>query len=175
MNDLTAPNTTHTAYIGLGGNVGDVMSSMQKALAFLQENPCVEVSDISSVYETPPWGYEDQPRFLNACAKLETSLTPIELLGLLLETEKKLNRIRSERWGPRTLDLDILLYADVVVETEALTIPHPRMGERAFVLVPLAEMVPDMMLNNLPISDWIAKLDTSQITKFDQKLNLPSL
>jgi 2-amino-4-hydroxy-6-hydroxymethyldihydropteridine diphosphokinase len=103
------------------------------------------VSAASDVYETPPWGVESQPHFLNACVVVETTLAPLELLFELKEIEQALGRKKRDRWGPREIDLDILLYEDIEMEDESLSIPHPLMGERAFVLVPLATIAPDFI------------------------------
>ena len=119
-----------TVYIGLGGNVGDVEASMRQALALLDKHPQISLIAKSSLYETPPWGDEDQDRFLNACAKLETRLEPDELLGEMKAIEKGLLRKKTRRWGPRTIDLDILLYGETGYKSQALEIPHPRMTDR---------------------------------------------
>jgi len=135
-----------TAYLGLGGNVGDVAEAMQSALKRLDAHPACRITAISRVFRTPPWGPVKQDWYLNACAGIETGLSAPDLLALALETERALGRVRATRWGPRTLDIDILLYGDAPVSLENLTIPHPRMTERAFVMVPLADIAPDVML-----------------------------
>jgi len=134
------------AFLGLGGNVGDVASSMQAALDRLNADPSCDVVAVSRVFRTPPWGPVEQDWFLNACAKIETELSAPALLDLALRTERDLGRVRDTRWGPRTLDIDILLYGDGTVELDNLTIPHPRMAERAFVMVPLADIAGDVTL-----------------------------
>jgi 2-amino-4-hydroxy-6-hydroxymethyldihydropteridine diphosphokinase len=135
-----------TAYLGLGGNVGDVAEAMQSALKRLDAHPECRITAISRVFRTPPWGPVKQDWYLNACAGIETVLSAPDLLALALETERALGRVRETRWGPRTLDIDILLYGDAPVSLENLTIPHPRMTERAFVMVPLADIAPDVVL-----------------------------
>jgi 2-amino-4-hydroxy-6-hydroxymethyldihydropteridine diphosphokinase len=135
-----------TAYLGLGGNVGDVTASMQAALDRLNAHPSCRITAVSRVFRTPPWGPVEQDWFLNACAEIETELSAPELLDLVLQTERELGRVRTTRWGPRTLDIDILLYGDGTVELENLTIPHPRMTERAFVMVPLADIAGEVRL-----------------------------
>ena len=130
------------AYLGLGGNIGDRLAALRAAVAAL--GACGEIVAVSSVYETAPVGYLDQPPFLNAALVLETSLTARELLPELQEIERSLGRERTFRNAPRTLDIDLLLYGDEVGDDPALTLPHPRLHERAFVLVPLAEIAPQL-------------------------------
>jgi 2-amino-4-hydroxy-6-hydroxymethyldihydropteridine diphosphokinase len=131
------------AAIGLGANLGDREANLRAAVARLSSLGTIEA--VSSPYETDPWGNVDQPAFVNAAVVLETSLSPWALLDALLAIERDLgrDRDREERWGPRSIDLDLLLYDDVIAE-DGLVVPHPRMHERAFVLVPLAEIAPDM-------------------------------
>ena len=134
------------ACIGLGGNIGDVRAALRAALAALDALPGTRLLRASRVYLTPPWGREDQPGFLNAAAVLETGLAPAALLEALLAIERAHGRERTSygsRWGPRTLDLDLLLHGDAVVDAPGLVLPHPQMHARAFVLVPLAEIAPD--------------------------------
>lgn len=130
-------------YIGLGSNLGDREATIRTALDRLGAHPDVEVIAVSSLMDTDPVGFEDQPRFLNGAAALRTGLTPRELLDLMLETERGLGRVREgARYGPRTIDLDLLLYGNAVVDEPGLEIPHPRLAERAFVLEPLVELDP---------------------------------
>jgi 2-amino-4-hydroxy-6-hydroxymethyldihydropteridine diphosphokinase len=125
------------AYVGLGSNLGDREGLIRQAAGL------IAARRLSTIRETEPWGLEDQPRFLNAVAELETSLTPRHLLQRLLEVESRLGRERpGVRWGPRTIDLDLLLYGEQAVDEPGLVVPHPRLGERRFVLEPLAELVP---------------------------------
>lgn len=131
------------AYIGLGSNLGDRQAMISGALARLKPRR------VSSIVETEPWGRADQPRFLNAIAELETELEPVELLHHLQEVERELGRVRSERWGPRTIDLDLLLYADLQVTSEALSVPHPRLHVRRFVLEGLAQLCPERSVPGL--------------------------
>ncbi|WP_293329659.1 2-amino-4-hydroxy-6-hydroxymethyldihydropteridine diphosphokinase [Microcoleus sp. CAWBG58] len=128
--------------IALGSNLGDSLATLKSAIATLNHTPGIAVKSHSSWYQTAPVG-PPQPDYINACAILEVTLQPQQLLTTLLEIEKKFNRIRREKWGPRTLDLDLLLYDDLILETPTLTLPHPRMTQRAFVLVPLVEIAPD--------------------------------
>jgi len=129
------------AYIGMGANLGDRLRTLQMATDHLRR--LGRVAAISSVYETEPVGYSDQPPFLNMVAGLDTTLEPLVLMQSLLTIEQELGRVRSFPNAPRTLDLDLLLYGDQVITEPTLTVPHPRMDERAFVLVPLAEIAAD--------------------------------
>lgn len=129
-----------TAYIGLGSNLGDRLGYLQAAVLRLHAHEGIRVARCSSVYETAPVGFTDQPPFLNMAIEVETTLPPLELLGVMLEAERALGRVRTVRWGPRTIDLDLLVYGDVAMRTGRLELPHPRMAERAFVLVPLLEL-----------------------------------
>lgn len=132
------------AYLGLGSNLGDRAENLRHALVLL--GPSIMVEAVSSVYETVPWGLPDQPDFLNAVCRVRTALPPIELLHDIQQIEVALGRhLRLQRWGPRPVDLDILFYDDLVLETADLVIPHPLLHERAFVLVPLAEIAPTLL------------------------------
>lgn len=131
------------AYVGLGSNLGDRRSLLASALAEL------EPRRVSRVLETEPWGVAEQPPFLNAVAEIETEEEPRELLARLMDVERRHGRERKERWGPRTLDLDLLLYGDRVVKEPGLDVPHPRLAERRFVLEGLAELCPDATVPGL--------------------------
>lgn len=130
-------------FLGLGSNVGDRENQLKEAIRLLDEQSGIKVVKVSSFYETEPVGYVDQPDFLNLCVEIQTELSPKAVLERGLAIEQQLHRVRKERWGPRTLDIDILLYGDQIIEEEDLTIPHPRMTERAFVLIPLQEIAPN--------------------------------
>lgn len=129
-----------TAYLGLGTNLGDRKENLRKAVDAIALN--MSVCKQSSLYETAAWGYTDQPDFLNQVIEVETDLTPLRLLNFLKKTEKELGRVKNFRYGPRLIDLDILFFEDLVKSTSRLQIPHPRIPERAFVLVPLNEIAP---------------------------------
>ncbi|RCK76782.1 MAG: 2-amino-4-hydroxy-6-hydroxymethyldihydropteridine pyrophosphokinase [Anaerolineae bacterium] len=133
----------HVVYLALGTNLGDRMANLRQALGYLP--PAVEVEIGSSVYETPPWGYLDQPPFYNQVVRAVTDLSPQALLAYLKEIEQRLGRSETIRNGPRPIDIDILFYDDLELEMPQLEIPHPRMEGRAFVWVPLAEIAPDLI------------------------------
>ncbi|UII56038.1 2-amino-4-hydroxy-6-hydroxymethyldihydropteridine diphosphokinase [Cytobacillus spongiae] len=139
------------AYISLGSNIGDRSHFLESAIDCLVNDENIQVVNVSSIYETDPVGFEDQAPFLNMVLKLETNFKPEELLDRLLKIEKKFGRKRDIRWGPRTLDLDILLYNKENIESEKLTIPHPRMLERAFVIIPLLEIHPTIKIPKMEI------------------------
>jgi 2-amino-4-hydroxy-6-hydroxymethyldihydropteridine diphosphokinase len=136
------------AYVGLGSNLGDREATIRRAVEVLGERPGIRVAGVSTLRETDPVGVEDQPRFLNGVVALEVALTARALLDELLAVERELGRDRSRetRWGPRTIDLDLLLFGDEVVDEPGLTVPHPRLAERRFVLEPLHELEPDLTL-----------------------------
>jgi 2-amino-4-hydroxy-6-hydroxymethyldihydropteridine diphosphokinase len=133
------------AYIGLGSNLGERESMIRQALEALSSLPGTELLRASSLYDTEPVGEVDQPNFLNAVAEVETELPPQQLLWNLQLIEKRLGRERTRRWGPRVIDLDLLLYADEVIEEPSLRVPHPELARRAFVLVPLVELEPQLV------------------------------
>jgi len=132
------------AWVGLGGNHQDSGDLLDAALRLLAEAPGIRLKRQSTRYRTPPWGLVEQPDFVNAVAELETTLPPLQLLQVLLDTESRLGRERNgQRWGPRSIDLDLLAYDDLRMQSDELTLPHPRMHLRAFVLIPLLELEPD--------------------------------
>lgn len=134
---------THTIYLSLGSNLGDRLANLQAAVSsFL---PRVQPVDKSSIYETIPWGYSDQPAFLNQVVKASTTIDPFDLLGFLKDIEVSMGRQETFRYGPRLIDIDILFYDQLILATPNLTIPHPWISERAFVLIPLAEIAPDLV------------------------------
>jgi 2-amino-4-hydroxy-6-hydroxymethyldihydropteridine diphosphokinase len=136
------------AYVGLGANLGDREAAIRRAVELLAATPGIEVVAVSTLRETDPVGFADQPRFLNGVAAFETELTPRGLLDRLLAVEQELGRVRGEgpRFGPRTIDLDLLLYGDEVLDEPGLVVPHPRLVERRFVLEPLHELDPELKL-----------------------------
>ncbi len=146
------------AALGLGGNVGDPVASMAAALSALEASKDCKVLAVSPVYRTAPWGKTDQPDFRNACALVETRLAPRALLRRILEVEKGLKRERAERWGPRTIDIDILTYDGEAIDEPGLTVPHPRAAERAFVVYPLADIAPNFKLGVMTAAELRATL-----------------
>ncbi len=156
-----------SAIIALGGNVGDVRATFRQAIVDICSLAQGRLVARSSDYATPPWGDEQQARFVNACIEIETSLDPHALLAILQRVERKFGRDRSKqrRWGPRTLDLDLIAYDDVSLQTAELTLPHPRVLERAFVLVPLAEIAPDRQIGGRAVKAALAELSTEGIER----------
>ena len=150
-----------TAYVGIGANLGDRERTLRRALELLGARAGVRVAAVSALRETDPVGFLDQPRFLNGAARVETELAPRALLGALLEVERQLGRDRSgPRYGPRTVDLDLLLYDDVELDEDGLTLPHPRLHERRFALEPLAELDPALVVPGRgPVAALLAELD----------------
>ena len=144
-------------YVALGANLGDREASIRRAAEL------IGAQRLSTIIETPPWGVTDQPDFLNAVAELETDLGPRPLLERLLEVERELGRVRGgRRWGPRTIDLDLLVLGDETSDTPALQLPHPRLHERLFVLVPLAELAPDLVVPGRgPVANLLTKLQSA--------------
>lgn len=148
------------ALLGFGGNVGDVRATLADAVAAFADGKDVRLHYASSHYRTPPWGVLSQPRFINMAISVDTRLSPRDLLQRAMNTEAKFGRDRSQgRWGPRTLDIDLLSYDDLVIDEPGLILPHPRMFERVFVLVPLNEIVPGRIIAGRNIKQALAKLD----------------
>jgi len=137
---------SETAFLGMGGNLDGARQAIASALELLDAHPNIDVRVVSSLYQTAPIGLTSQPDFVNAVACIETRLAPEDLLSATLHIENLLGRIRTERWGPRVIDIDVLLYGRRKISTPRMTVPHARMHERAFVLVPLAELEPDLRL-----------------------------
>ncbi len=158
-----------TVFLSLGTNLGDRLTHLNSALDSLP--PDVQITKKSPVYETPPWGYEDQGPFLNMVIEGQTELEPEVLLARLKQLETDLGRRPSFRWGPRIADMDILFYGEMVLDTPELTIPHPRMQERAFVLVPLADIAPDWKHPVLgkTVRQMLAEVDASGIKPFAEQ------
>ena len=152
-------------YLALGSNLADPLHQVQSALAALAEIPQSRLVTCSSLYRTPPYGPPDQPDYLNAAVALDTELTPESLLDHTQRIELEHGRVRKDhRWGPRTLDLDIMLFGSLTLATPRLTVPHYDMHNRAFMLVPLAEIAPDLILpDGTAIADLLATLDSSAI------------
>lgn len=153
------------AFLGLGSNLGARAETLAAALRHLHRPPVLEIAAVSSVYETKAVGLTDQPDFLNLVARIQTSLPPHELLRACLEVEASLGRVRTERWGPRTIDIDVLTYGEERLSDPLLTLPHPRMLERAFVLAPLAEIAPELNVGNEPAAVAARRVASSDVVK----------
>lgn len=158
-----------TVYLGLGSNLGDRFANIQEAVNRLSRSSGIAVTRVSAVYETTPVGGPDQPDYLNAAIALETSLEADRLLDICIETEQKMGRVRGERWSARIIDIDILLFGGSHIKTDSLTVPHPRMLERGFVLVPLADIAPDVVhpLKKLTVNELVRECDVSGIVKLN--------
>jgi 2-amino-4-hydroxy-6-hydroxymethyldihydropteridine diphosphokinase len=156
----------HTAYIALGSNLEDRAANLRTAVRSMP--PEVVPVDCSPVYQTPPWGFENQPPFLNQVIKARTNLKPEDLLGFLKQLEKVIGRKQTFRYGPRLIDLDILFFDELIINSSDLKIPHPRMQDRAFVLVPLSEIAPDYLHPVLlvPVRDLVSVIDIDGIDWF---------
>ena len=155
------------AYIGIGSNLGDRRENIAKSIALMRKEKGIQVLRVSSLYESDPWGIREQPRYLNGVLEMETYLSPEDLLHRLLSIEKGLGRRRGKRWGPRIIDLDLLLYESVVMKESApgeLILPHPVLHRRKFVLLPLLELVPEVIhpYFKRPIKDFLHFLKNEQ-------------
>jgi 2-amino-4-hydroxy-6-hydroxymethyldihydropteridine diphosphokinase len=155
------------AAIGLGSNLGDKAANLKAAMAAITGAPGVALRAASAVYRTAPWGKMDQASYLNACIIVETRLSPRDLLSVCLKAEQEggRDRTKEERWGPRTIDADILLYGMQTITEDDLVIPHPRLIERAFVLVPLAEIAPDWQIDGVSARNRAACIDRGGVEK----------
>ena len=157
------------AYLGIGTNMGDRFNNLRCACEILEENDFVTVSNKSRLYETKAWGYTEQDDFLNMCVEIDTTLSPKELLKVCQEVEQKLHRERIIRWGPRTIDVDILFFNDINLISEDLEIPHPRIQERAFVLIPLMDLNEDLSIEHKSIKvllDNLTDEEKSEVKEF---------
>jgi len=159
------------AYLALGGNVGDSRTTLDRAVRALSAAAGIRLVARSSDYRTPPWGVTDQPPFINLCVAIETTLPPRELLVRIHEIERSLGRDRAheQRWGPRTLDIDILAYGDLAIDEPGLILPHPRLFERAFVLMPLAEVAGDAAIAGRDLKDALQGVDTAGIERLSPR------
>lgn len=145
------------AYVGLGSNLGDKLGYIKQALDMLEAVPGLSLLRVASLYETAPWGNVEQAWYVNTVAEIDSQLTPEQLLEVCLSIEKQLGRTREVRWGPRTLDLDLLLFGHEKIKLPQLQVPHPRLAERAFVLVPLAELQPDLIIPQGSVRELAAR------------------
>lgn len=151
------------AYLGIGTNMGERLKNLLTACDILQRSENINISKKSKIYETKAWGYKEQDDFLNMCVEVETTLDPMELLKVCQSIEKVLHRERIIRWGPRTIDVDILLYSNIKLDTEELKIPHPRISQRAFVLIPLKDLDEKILIENKNIQEYLDDLSQKEI------------
>lgn len=163
----------HNAFLGLGSNLGDRQRHLAEAARRLHAPPEVRVVAASSVYESPAVGYTAQPDFLNAVLHVATILSPQALLARCQQIESALGRVRRERWGPRTIDIDVLLYDELVLDDPGLTLPHPRLRERSFVLTPLAEIAPALALDGELVAALAGKFGPGGLRKVGPLETLP--
>jgi 2-amino-4-hydroxy-6-hydroxymethyldihydropteridine diphosphokinase len=149
------------ALVAFGGNVGDVRDTIDRAIERLCDGKTIRLLARSSDYETPPWGVTDQPAFVNCVISVDTALIPQELLkrAQIIEVSLGRDRAKETRWGPRTIDIDLLTYADIALDTPELTLPHPRLFERAFMLLPLADLGPDRVISGRRVKDALTRVD----------------
>ncbi|MBO5130800.1 MAG: 2-amino-4-hydroxy-6-hydroxymethyldihydropteridine diphosphokinase [Clostridium sp.] len=150
------------AYLGLGTNMGDRLEYLNSACILLSEYENINITKKSKIYETKAWGYTDQADFLNMCLEINTSLDEFQLLEVCGQVEQKLNRKRIIRWGPRTIDVDILFFNDIILNNEKLSIPHPRISERAFVLIPLMDLNTNLVIKNKTIDVYLNSLSSEE-------------
>lgn len=155
------------AFVALGGNIGDVRSTFEQSIAMLCDGVELRLDARSSDYRTPPWGLTDQPPYVNAVIAVTTALPPHDLLARAQACERALGRDRTveRRWGPRPIDLDLLAYGDLVLHDPGLTLPHPHLFERAFVLMPLAEIAPDRVIAGVRVREALARVDTRGVER----------
>lgn len=156
----------NNAYLSIGTNIGDRKKNLKDAVDLINSIENVNIEKISKIYETKPWGYTQQDNFLNICVKITTNLAPFELLEKCQYVEKELKRVRLIRWGPRTIDIDILLYDDIICEDENLILPHPRMHERAFVLIPLMDLEKEIFVKGKTLSHWLSLVDVEEVKEY---------
>ena len=154
-----------SAYLGIGSNIGEMAKMLDRAVAGLAATPGIRILARSADYRTPPWGKTDQPWFLNGAVAVDTDLDPHGLLDACLRVEQDLGRVREVRWGPRVIDIDVLAYEGAAVEDARLVLPHRYVRERAFVLVPLAEIAPYIVMGGVRVRFALAKLDRTGIER----------
>jgi len=160
-NEPALPDARSRVWLGLGGNIGEVKSNMASALLRMEQECGIHIVAVSRLYSTPPWGEPDQPDFLNACAGIKTSLSPEDLIVFVKSIEKAMKRNKTSRWGPRNIDIDLLIYEGETRDQDKLELPHPRMRERAFVMIPLAEIAADLSFGGKTIAGWASMTDAT--------------
>ena len=151
------------AIIALGSNLGQKAANIAHAIELLTEGGDIRLVRRSRDYRTAPWGKTDQDWFVNACIAISTRLSPHELLARCQGVEERLGRVRGEKWGPRVIDLDVLVYRDLISSEPDLTLPHPHLTERAFVLAPLADIAPDLVIHGRRVSEWLTAIDHTDV------------
>jgi 2-amino-4-hydroxy-6-hydroxymethyldihydropteridine diphosphokinase len=159
---MSVHTTPRRVYLSLGSNLGDRAAYLRAALQHLGALPHTQVTAVSALHETPPWGHTEQPAFLNMAVMLTTALSPEALLEATQRIEGDLGRTRDTHWGPRTLDIDILAYEGEERHTAALQLPHPYATQRAFVLAPLAEIAPDLLLDGKTVQEWLERVKSEE-------------
>jgi 2-amino-4-hydroxy-6-hydroxymethyldihydropteridine diphosphokinase len=164
---MTSSTPSYDALIGIGSNVGDKEANVARAIALLTGPDDIRLVAASRLYRTAPWGVEDQDWFVNAAIAVKTGLTARELLVRCLGVENEMKRVRRERWGPRVIDVDVLTHRDETSDAPDLTLPHPRITERAFVLVPLADIAPDQRIGGRTVVEWLSETDTASVVPLD--------
>lgn len=153
-----------TAYLGLGSNIGNKSGNVTDAIRRLGEADGIDVTAVSRFYKSEPWGVEDQDWFVNAVAAIETTRDPHDLLRLCQQVEQDMGRVRLKKWGPRIIDVDVLIYGEDNIATETLIVPHPYIAERAFVVLPLYELAPDLVIDGRPLSAMKDNVQSSDLT-----------
>jgi 2-amino-4-hydroxy-6-hydroxymethyldihydropteridine diphosphokinase len=169
MTHAAGPRSGYDAVIGLGSNVGDKPANITRAIELLTGRGDIRLVATSRLYRTAPWGVLEQDWFVNACASVATDLAPRELLARCLAVEAEMKRVREQRWGPRIIDVDVLVYRDVRLDEPDLVLPHPRIAERAFVLVPLMEIAPEIVVAGHSLAHWLSRLDASDVVPLDRR------
>lgn len=165
--DSGSPPVRAGAILGLGSNIGDKRANLSRAIALLEALGDIALVSRSRDWRTPPWGVTDQDWFVNACIAVSTTLGPRALLERCLEVERQMARVRTRHWGPRTIDVDILFYGDRQVAEPDLVIPHPRITERAFVLGPLSDIAPDLVIAGQTVTGRLAAIDRAGVDPID--------
>lgn len=163
MTEAGAPSAAFDAILALGSNVGDKAANIARALDVITSRGDVQILARSRLFKTPPWGVLEQDWFLNACALVATPLGPHELLGRCQDVERALGRVKLQRWGPRVIDVDILVHRAGAVNDVVLTLPHPGITGRAFVLAPLADIAPDLEIAGETVAAWLGRVDRSGV------------
>lgn len=166
MNSMSCDNIMSSVYLSLGGNIGNVEEAFLDAISIISKEYDIELIKISSLYETKPWGVENQPDFLNCCVEIKTSKHPEDLLSFLLKVELELGRVRVSRWGGRVIDIDLLFWeGDLKWNSNFLKLPHPYLTERLFVLEPLMELEPDLIINEEKLSYWVQRAKDQSVVR----------